>query len=90
MPTWDEPKRLRNLKVHGLDFIGCETVFDGPVVTWEDVREAYGEQRINLLGWLNGIVVQMTYTERGDEPHVISIRKAKKHEIKHYAKEVSG
>jgi len=90
MATWDEPKRLRNLEVHGLDFVGCETVFDGPVVTWEDVREAYGEQRINLLGWLNGIVVQMTYTERGDEPHVISIRKAEKHEIRRYAKEVSG
>ena len=90
MATWDEAKRLRNLKVHGLDFIGCEAVFDGPVVTWEDVREAYGEQRINLLGWLNGIVVQKTYTERGDEPHVISIRKAEKHEIRRYAKEVSG
>ena len=39
---------------------------------------------------LNGIVVQMTYTERGDEPHVISLRKAEKHEIRRYAKEVSG
>ncbi len=90
MATWDEAKRLGNLKVHGVDFIGCESVFDGPVVTWEDVREAYGEQRINLLGWLNGIVVHMTYTERGDEPHVISLRKAEKHEIRRYAKEVSG
>ena len=66
MPTWDESKRLRNIKTHGLDFKGCEAVFDGPVVTWEDVREAYGEHRINLLGWLDGIVVHMTYTERGD------------------------
>jgi len=21
MPTWDEPKRMRNIKVHGLDFM---------------------------------------------------------------------
>lgn len=62
MPTWDESKRLRNIKSHGLDFAGCEAVFDGPVVTWEDAREAYAEQRINLLGWLQGIVVHMTYT----------------------------
>ena len=90
MPTWDESKRLRNIKDRKLDFVGCESVFDGPVVTWEDARVAYGEQRINLLGWLNGIVVHMTYTERGDEPHIISLRKAEKHEIRRYAKEVSS
>ena len=89
MATWDKPKRLRNIRVHGLDFEGCEAVFDGPVVTWDDDREVYGEQRINLLGWLNGIVVHMTYTERGDEPHVISLRRAEKHEIRRYAKKVS-
>ena len=89
MPTWDEAKRLRNIKVHELDFVGCEAVFDAPVVSWDDDREAYGEHRINLLGWLEGIVVHMTYTERGDEPHVISLRRAEKHEIRHYAKEVS-
>ena len=90
MPTWDEPKRLRNVKNHGLDFVGCEAVFDGPVVTWEDAREAYGEQRMSLLGWLKGIIVHMTYTERNDEPHIISLRKAEKHEIRRYAKETSG
>ena len=90
MATWDDPKRLRNIKAHGLDFIGCEEVFDSPVVSWEDDRDAYGERRINVLGWLHGIVVHMTYTERGDEPHVISLRKAEKHEIRRYAKEISG
>jgi hypothetical protein len=40
MPIWDEPKRRRNIRSHGLDFVGCEAVFDGPVVTWEDDREA--------------------------------------------------
>ena len=90
MASWDEPKRTRNIRVHGLDFVGCESVFDGPVIAWEDDREAYGEQRINLLGWLGGVVVHMTYTERGDEPYIISLRKAEKHEIRRYAKETSG
>ena len=90
MASWDESKRTRNVRVHGLDFVGCESVFDGPVIAWEDDREAYGEQRINLLGWLGGVVVHMTYTERGDEPHIISLRKAEKHEIRRYAKETSG
>jgi uncharacterized protein len=52
MATWDEAKRLSNIKDHDLDFVGCEAVFDGTVVSWDDDRESYGEQRINLLGWL--------------------------------------
>jgi uncharacterized DUF497 family protein len=89
MVTWDEPKRQRNLQVHGMDFAGCEAVFDHPVVTWDDDREAYGELRINLLGWLSGLVVHMTYTERGEDLHVITLRKAEKHEIRRYLKTFS-
>jgi len=89
MPTWDEAKRRSNIKDHGFDFIGCEAIFDSPTVSWDDDRVAYGEQRINLLGWLHGTVVHMTYTERGDEPHIISLRKAEKHEIRRYIKEIS-
>jgi uncharacterized DUF497 family protein len=89
MVTWDETKRQTNLHSHGLDFVGCDAVFDNPVFAWDDDREAYGELRINLLGWLNGIVVHMTYTERGSDLHVISLRKAEKHEIRRYFEEIS-
>jgi hypothetical protein len=87
--TWDESKRQTNLQNHELDFVGCDAVFDSPVFAWDDDREAYGELRINLLGWLNGVVVHMTYTERGDDLHVISLRKAEKHEIRRYIAEIS-
>ena len=40
MVTWDESKRLLDIKDHGLDFVGCEIVFDGPVITREDDRGA--------------------------------------------------
>ncbi len=86
MATWDEAKRLGNIKKHKLDFVGCEAIVDGPVVAWDDDRDSHGKQRINLLGWLNGVVVHMTYTERSDEPHIISLRKTEKHEIRFYAK----
>lgn len=84
MLTWDDAKRKRNIKEHGFDFADCETVFDAPVITQEDDRLAYGEQRINLIGMLAGQVVHMTYTERGDDLHVISLRKATKHEARYY------
>jgi uncharacterized protein len=87
--TWDEGKRQANLRDHGLDFVGCDAVFDGPVFTWDDDRHAYGEQRINLLGWLAGTVVHLTYTERGENMQVISLRRAEKHEIRRYIQEIS-
>ena len=46
MITWDEPKRLENLRKHGIDLADCEVVFDAPMATEEDRREAYGEQRL--------------------------------------------
>lgn len=54
-----------------------------------DVRQDYGEQRLCALGWFQGSVVHLTYTERDDDFHVISLRKAEKHEIKHYIKETT-
>lgn len=89
MATWDDAKRQSNLRKHGLDFDGCEEVFDHPVVTQEDNRSAYDEQRVNLLGWLRGRVVHMTYTERGEDLHVISLREATKYEAQHYFKILS-
>ena len=49
---------------------------------------AYGEQRINLLGWVAGQVVHMTYTERGEDLHIISLRKATKHEARYYFSQI--
>lgn len=89
MITWDEPKRQSNIKDHGWDFVGCDAVFDYPVISEEDTREAYGEQRINLIGWLRESIVHMTYTERGEDLHVISLRKATPHEIKRYRQALS-
>ena len=86
MITWDESKRQENLRKHGLDFVGCEAVFDHPVVTWDDDREAYHEQRLSLIGWLNDRLVHLTYTERGENLHIISLRKAEKHDIRRYQK----
>ncbi len=46
MPTWDESKRRRNIKLHGLDFEGADAIWDNFTVTREDIREDYGEKRL--------------------------------------------
>ena len=89
MPTWDEPKRKANIKKHRLDFPGCEAIFDGPVSITEDASASYGEQRLNAVGWFQGTVVYMTYVERDDDFHVVSLREAEKHEIRRFIKDIS-
>jgi uncharacterized protein len=72
--TWDEKKRISNIKKHGIDFAR-------PTFTWEDSRFDYGEQRWITMG-LYGlqVVVLIAHTETEEEIHVISIRKADKDE----------
>ena len=50
----------------------------------EDKRQDYGEERLVCFGLLEADVVVMVYTERPKGPHVISLRKAEKHEARYY------
>lgn len=84
MLTWDESKRRKNVESHGLDFAGCDAIWDYFTITREDVRQAYGEKRLVTFGLLRGGVVVLVHTERRTGPHVISLRKAEKHETRYY------
>jgi uncharacterized DUF497 family protein len=75
MPTWDERKRLGNLERHGIDFAQAEEIWDRPTVTREDIRHDYGEPRYVTFGVLAGRVVVLVHTERGDDVHIISLRR---------------
>ena len=76
----DERKRRLNLKEHGLDFVDAPRVFEGPTFTFEDDRFAYDEQRFVTLGLLGGVAVSIVHTESSSRIHVISFRKATRHE----------
>ena len=82
--TYDEPKRQANLIKHGIDLATCERVFDAPMLTEEDTRDAYGEQRLKSLCWLDARVVVLVWTDRETGPHLISCRYGDKHEAKRY------
>ena len=84
MVTWDEAKRKLNIKNHGLDFAGCDAIWEHFTVTREDKREDYGEARLVCFGVLVDELVVMVYTERRKGPHVISLRKAEKYEARYY------
>ncbi len=87
---WDEAKRLANIRKHGIDFIDVREVFDGDTVTVEDNRDDYGEQRFVTFGLLQGILVAVVHTERGDSTRIISTRKATKYEQRIYFEKLSN
>jgi len=89
MLTWDEAKRQANIRKHGIDFQDCDVLFDFPVLVEEDMRDAYGEQRLNAIGFLRGLLVHLTYVDATDSLHVISLRRATKDEAKRYRKILS-
>jgi len=84
MVTYDGSKRQINFNKHNIDLVDCECVFDTLMLTDEDVREPYGEQRLKSLCWLNGRVVVLVWTDREIGPHLISCRYGDKHETQRY------
>jgi len=88
MITFTTTKRQENLRKHGIDLADCEPIFDAPMVTDEDDREAYGEQRLKSLGWLNDRVVVLIWTDRKAGPHLISCRHGDSSETQRYFKAV--
>jgi uncharacterized protein len=77
---WDEDKHQRNCRERGFGFDFAALIFDGPVIEKSDERKDYGELRILALGEAEGIVLAVTYTDRGDVRRIISARLASKKE----------
>jgi len=88
MYEWDQAKNKENLSRHGLSFEDAELVFSGPCVTFEDTRYDYGEERFITLGMLEGRVVVIAHTMRGESTRIISMRKANSREQKTYQKQL--
>jgi uncharacterized protein len=87
---WDDAKAAINWRIHGVAFsIAIKAFRDLFAVEWIDDREAYGEERVNLLGMCDGVLLHVTYVERGDRIRLISARRAEKHEQDHYYSENS-
>jgi hypothetical protein len=83
---WDPAKAVSNLREHRVSFEEAAIAYGDPfAVEWIDTREAYGEERVILLGQGGGRVLTVVYTERGDLIRIISARRASKHEqIQYY------
>ena len=78
---WRDAKAAANLRAHGVAFHRAVKAFADPfAVEWIDRNEAYGEERWNLLGMCEGVILYVSYTERGARIRIISARRAERHE----------
>jgi hypothetical protein len=86
---WDEAKRRFNIRKHGIDFLDVAKVFDGDILTIEDDRYEYGENRFITLGILRDHVIVIAHTETETLIRIISARKATRNEEKLYFEQIA-
>lgn len=88
--SFDPAKREQTLTERGLDFADAELVFANLLVENPDDRFDYGEERFITVGLLGNRMVVVVWTPRGDDRHVISMRKANEREQRRYGKQMGG
>jgi uncharacterized DUF497 family protein len=81
---WDTDKERANRKKHGIDFRTATKVFLDPYTIELDDLGTGEEVRINAIGLVDGRVLFVTYTIRGDVIRIISARGAELHEKRKY------
>ena len=87
---WDETKAANNVALHGVSFAAAKEVFKDPfAIEWLDDREPYGEDRFVIIGMVEGRLLYVAYTMRGDVIRIISARGAEPYEKRRYHEENS-
>jgi uncharacterized protein len=82
---WDDDKAGENWRRHRVSFEQATFAMRDPfAIEWLDTREAYGEERVVLVGMSQGELLTVVYTQRGERVRMISARKAGKHEQDDY------
>ncbi len=84
--TWDKHKAASNEKKHGVTFQEASSVFfDTLSITVPDSLHSIGEERYIIIGnsSQNRLLV-VVHTDKGEEIHLISARKATTREKRFY------
>jgi uncharacterized DUF497 family protein len=83
--TFDPAKDAENLRKHGISLRRAED-FDEDTARYDiDDSQDYGEQRWNLIGWLDAKLCTLTVVFHKTSVRAISLRKSEKQEHKLYA-----
>jgi uncharacterized protein len=81
---WDPAKAASNLRKHDLSFETAIRVFDDAFVLELNEEDFGDEMRYNLVGEVDGRLLHVTYTMRGEACGIISARAAEPYERRKY------
>ena len=82
---WSVDKAATNFASHGVPFEHARLVFkDVGTVAEHDDRFDYGEDRFSIIGMVDGTLLYVAYTERGERIRIIMARRATRHEQDDY------
>jgi len=79
--SWDPDKSEACLADRGFDFGLASRVFEGRTIERIDHRRDYGEVRVQTIGYIEGRLFVVVYTQRGAVKHIISARRAHQEEF---------
>jgi uncharacterized DUF497 family protein len=82
---WDAKKAEQNWRKHGVTFDQAVSAIEDQFAI-EDIDAYEGEERWNLLGVCDDVILHVTYTMRGERIRIISARRATPHEQDRYRK----
>ena len=80
---WDAAKRSQVLEGRGIDFLDAAFLFDGrPILSVATPRN--GEERWLSVGEIEGRMIAVVWTARGDQIRIITMRRASHDEESRY------
>jgi uncharacterized DUF497 family protein len=82
--SFDPAKKRRSIAERGIAFDHAENFQWDTTLVVEDLRKNYGERRFQALGLIAGRLHALVLPPRAGKVHVISLRKANRHETRHY------
>ena len=77
---WNLEKGERNRWERGFGFDFAALIFEGDTIEWSDDRRDYGGARVRAIGEVDGLVLHVVFTDRGDVRRIISARLADRKE----------
>ena len=87
---FDSGKDAANLSKHGLSLAAAAELSWDAALVWIDDRADYGEVRMVALAPLGDILCLVAFVDRKPASRIISLRRANRREVNHYAKAIKA
>lgn len=81
-------KDAANVKKHGVSLALADQLDWDAALVWADDRFEYDEWRMVALAPETNTLYYVAFVERGDVRRIISLRRALRREVKHYAENI--